>query len=124
MARPRTPTNVLDLRGSFKRHPERKRTGEPKPAGKIGAAPAGLDAQQKKCWREIVKDCPPNVLTNADRWAVEICAVLMARFRVGEATGAEVGHLRALLGQLGMTPSERAKLSIEPPKPKDDWEDF
>jgi hypothetical protein len=38
MARPRTPTNVLEIRGAFKKHPERKRE-DPEPAGELGEPP-------------------------------------------------------------------------------------
>ena len=118
MARPRTPTNVLELRGAFKRHPERKRPDEPKPTRAIGECPDRLDDGERAAWDEIVSTCCPGVLTNADRLAVEIAARLLAEsWEAGrEFDDVRRRQLSVLLGQFGMNPSDRTKLRVEPPK--------
>lgn len=120
MARPRTPTNVLELRGAFKRHPERKRDEEPKPSQAIGECPDRLDAGERAAWDEIVATCCPGVLTNADRLAVELAARLLAElWDTGrEFSVARMTRLHSILGSLGMTPSDRSKVHITQPKPK------
>ena len=117
MARPRTPTNVLELRGSFKRHPERKRTEEPNSLLAIGDCPDRLDAGERAAWDEIVSTCCPGVLTNADRLAVEITARLLSEsWEAGrEFEDVRRRQLYTLLGQFGMNPSDRTKIRVEPP---------
>lgn len=120
MARPKTPTRILDARGSFRKHPERRRDGEPEVKNPLGAVPESLTSGEIACWNEIVSYSPVGVLTEADRLAVELAACLLAEFRddrAGFAAG-KMGRLQSMLGQFGMNPSDRAKLSIE--KPKDD----
>lgn len=119
MARPRTPTNLLDARGAFKRHPERRRDGEPVVNDPIGAPPAGLDPEELRWWKEIVARAPLGVLTAADYMPVLLAAKLMAE-AMADFPGfnpAKLGRLQSLLGTFGMTPSDRAKLSI--PKAKE-----
>lgn len=125
MSRPRTPTTVLDMRGAFKANPARKRPDEPRPTGELGDPPAHLDGATLAAWNELVAMAPPGVLTNADRWAVEIAAGLMAEYRKGEMLPAGVGHLRSILGRMGLTPADRAALSIpQPEKTENKWAKF
>ncbi len=126
MARPKTPTAVLEMRGAFKAHPGRRRPDEPKPTGELGEPPPHLDEAAANAWREIAEAAPAGVLTSADRLAVEIAATLMAQFRAGDLLPAGVGHLRGILGRMGLTPADRAGLSIPQPKPAggDKWAQF
>ena len=118
MARPRKPTAVLDARGAFKKNPQRKRSGEPVVREPIGACPDSFDALQREAYMQIVGQAPLGVLTEADNLAVEMASTLLAQFRQ-DRYGFPVqsyGKLIQLLGTFGMTPSDRAKLSIAPPK--------
>lgn len=130
MARPRTPTSLLELRGAFKEHPERKaeRANEPRPTEPLGKPPSGMTAAQKKVWKELASLVVPGVLTISDRIAVELAVVLTSRLRDGSIKTQEISILTTLLGKLGMTPSDRAKVSAVP-QPKetsneDSWSDF
>ena len=113
MARPRTPTNVLELRGSFIKDPQRKRLNEPKPNGEIGKHSTG-STELEKIWDELVASCAPNVLTNADRISLEIAVHYLRQFRLDPAnfSNERARILIGLLSKFGMTPSDRAKLSI------------
>lgn len=118
MARPRTPTKVLDARGSFKANPQRRRDSEPEVREPIGNAPDYFAEDEHAAWQQIVNQAPMGVLTQADCLAVEAAAKLVAEFR-REGTdfaAGKLGRLQAFLGQFGMTPSDRAKMSIEKPK--------
>lgn len=119
MARPRTPTNLLDARGAFKRHPERRREGEPVVTDPLGAPPDDLAPEELRWWNEIVARTPLGVLTAADYLSVLLAAKLMAEAMADFAAinPAKLGRLQSLLGTFGMTPSDRAKLSI--PKAKE-----
>ena len=128
MARPRTPSKVLEIKGSFRKNPQRRRSGEPIPTGGIGPyAQGSLDKQE--IWDEIVGQCAPGVLTNADRLSLEIVVEYVHLFRKDPARfpAVKVHVVVALLGRFGMTPADRAKLHL-PEKPKDDesapWSKF
>lgn len=119
MARPRTPTNVLDARGSFKKHPERKRQ-DAEASGPLTAAPNHINGAVLHAWNEIVESAPLDVLTNSDRISLEIAANLLAQFRDNpiEFTAAKLVRLEALLGKFGMTPADRAKVGGKKEAPK------
>lgn len=125
MARPRTPTNILDARGAFKKDPQRKRH-EPKPRGPLGPPPRYFDNDLKKIWREIVKQIPEGVLTKADRLSLEELTKLVHESRTFGTTML-VGRsnlLRTYIGLFGMSPADRARLDIQPEDAKNDFDDF
>ena len=126
MGRPKTPTKVLETKGSFKDQPGRKkkRAGEPIVSTPIGAPPKHLKPDAKKAWKEIVDKAPDGVLTSADELSVEMASLLIAKMRknMSELVPAEMTRLQSLLGHFGMTPSHRAGMNI--PKPDDDINPF
>jgi hypothetical protein len=111
MARPRTPTNVLKMNGAFDKNPQRER--EDPDTSKLKSCPPSLSESQREVWKEIVKAAPKNVLTEADRFGLEICSVLLNQFRLDpvEFPAAKLVRLEALLGKFGMTPADRAKVA-------------
>ena len=117
--RPRTPTAVLEAKGSFKTHKNRRRDNEPVVKEPIGQAPARLNSTEVECWKEIVANAPPGVLTRADRNAVELCAKMMALSWTDfeGMSVAMIGKLMSALGSLGMNPSDRSRLTV--PKVED-----
>ena len=129
MARPRTPTNVLEMRGSFDKNPQRRsdREGAPIVKKPLGTVAAHLTLEQKKCWKEIAKITPKGVLTEADRITVELAACLLAEFREDPAgfSGAKLARLEAITGKMGLNPSDRTKINIgTEKKEKDPWADL
>ncbi len=112
--RPRTPTNVLELRGAFKEHPKRaiERIFEPLCTDPIGDPPAGFDEDQLRAWNDFVTLAPKGVLTAADRVAVETASKLLALERKNIATDAQGRRLDNFLGKFAMTPSDRSKVSV------------
>jgi len=115
MSRHKTPSNILEARGAFKKHPDRKPKGEPQPSAPFPKdPPAHLTRQQRATWREIVKICPDGVLTGSDKLIVEIAATLLAQFRAApDSLGPTmIGRLTAELGKLGLSPSDRTKISV------------
>ncbi|PKF72682.1 terminase [Pseudomonas fluvialis] len=119
MSRPRTPTNVLDARGAFKKDPQRART-DAQTAGPLGKAPSHITGEVLKAWKEIEKSAPLQVLTESDRLALELAANLLAQFRLDpvEFPAAKLVRLEALLGKFGMTPADRAKVGGKKEAPK------
>ena len=120
MGKPRTATAILEARGAFKNHPERKRKNEPKPAAAFPVrAPTRLTQEQKACWRQIVNITPPGVLANSDQLIVEVASCLLAEYRANpnEMVTARITRLTSELGKLGLSPSDRAGLEIPSTKP-------
>lgn len=120
----RKPTALL-VPSAFKTHPKRARPAEPKPTGQLGAPPDRLELEEKDAWFEIAAIAPANVLTNADRLAVEIASRLMTKLRrdgLGGLNGLGSSYLAQLiqtLGRLGLTPADRGRLSITAGKESD-----
>ena len=120
----RTPTAILESRGSFINHKNRRdaRAGEPVVTKKLGGPPKSFTDEQKKLWREFAKIVPAGVATYADRWAVEIVVCAMAKFRAGTISGTETGHLTSLLSRFGLTPADRSRVvATLAPKEESEW---
>lgn len=120
MARPRTPSKVLELKGAFKRNPNRARESEPEVETQNvdTRAPRRLDKEQKKVWRELIKAIPAGVLSASDLIQVEIVTCLLAEFRLmnGKVPTERITRLTSEMGKLGLNPSARAGLKVEKPK--------
>jgi hypothetical protein len=108
MPQPRKPVEVLGLSGTFRPDRHGQRRVAPKSPHPIGDPPPSLAADEAGCWREFVSNAPAGVLTAGDRWALEALARLHAKSRRPEGLlAAEMGHLRALLGEMGATPGRQ-----------------
>ena len=124
----RTPTRILEARGSFDRHPERRRGREPRPKGPIGSAPEHLSESQRDTWDYLVEVTPEGVLmaSDAPAPALEVLAVLFDAFRKEQTkfTSRNYGTLLSLFGRFGYTPANRAALEVEPPPERDPFAAF
>ncbi len=114
MARPRTPTSIQELKGAYKKDPQRfkDREEEPKPEGPLGAPPFGFDEELEAIWREIDGMVPARVLTIADRWLVELACRTMRDVRQGSALASERNLLLSCLSRMGLTPADRSRIAV------------
>lgn len=114
MARPNHPTALHEIKGSYTKNPQRRKRGEPRPKGGIGPAPDWMPEAERKIWDELVGIVPPGVLGDSDRWAVERAVRLMylARYEPDEFSGNREGHLLSYLSRMGLTPSDRSKITV------------
>ncbi len=119
MPKPRTPTKLLELRGSFAKNPQRARPNEPEAAGEFPKdPPKHLSREVKKCWRELVRLVPAGVLQSSDQAAMEQFANVLYLCREREwRDPALMIRLEACLGRFGLTPADRSRVSAPPPKP-------
>lgn len=150
--RPPKPTALKILQGGDTRKSRRK--NEPKPEVGIPACPDYLDGYARAEWESVSPILATlRVLTIADRGALEMLCRAYAEYREARATVALQGstyetsnpetgvtlikahpavnqandawrRYRAALSDFGLTPSSRAKIAVEPEKPKDpiaDW---
>ena len=130
--RPRTPTNVLKLRGAEKNHPARlkDRENEPQNVNPVGDPPDYLSDDVKAAWHQIVSESIDGVLGEADRIAIEMCASLYVKLRSppdddGKAVATAQDHTQfyRYLAQFGMLPADRSKISIPKKKPANKFDD-
>jgi phage terminase small subunit len=119
----RQPTSLLELKGSFRKHPERRRPSEPRDSRPLGDPPARLPKRALPFWNELIDIVPAGVLKRADRWCVELAACLMTKaIKTDEGlSAAELNTLRSLLSAMGMTPADRSKMSIPAERPKNEF---
>jgi phage terminase small subunit len=117
MGRPRTPTSILDGRGSFLQKPSRSRPDEPTTDKPIGDAPTYLTKEERKVWRELVKQSLPGVLMESDRLMFALMVRLAAKFQSGAPMmAAETSQLISLSGKFAMNAADRSKVAIEKKK--------
>lgn len=126
MPRPRTPTVVLEMSGATKHDPARyaDRANEPVPSGELGPPPEHLDAETKSIWAELATIAPPGVLSNADRWVVEMLCHLMWKLRSGIITTGETSNLLIALSRIGLTPADRSRVAVTKDGNKDGNDPF
>ena len=114
----RKPTSSLEASGAFDHNPGRAegRGVDAQPSGALGPCPDYLGKPERECWAQIVADAAPGALTNADNFAVEALARLMAIVKSGLATAAIYAQLGQYLDRFGMNPKSRANVQV--PKTK------
>lgn len=112
MPRPRTPLREAEATGAIAKNPSRYRgrKSAPKPEGPLGDPPNHFDDVQRDLWHELVGTVPLGVLTSADRILVELTTTLLVKLRDGTIKPVEIGHLRASLGSMGLTPADRTRV--------------
>jgi len=123
----RKPTNVLALKGSFKKNRSRTRV-DPAPVGEIGSAPAHFSEDETEAWAELVSQSPRSVLQASDRAALELVCCLMAEYRRDRSSfiPAKLGILQRGLSSLGFTPVDRSRIgvSLQTEPSEDPWARF
>lgn len=124
MPRPRKPTEALQLSGAFQKNPKRTRAIGPKSEKGLGEPPAYFADDAAVIWAEVQSIVPANVLTSADRFVVELLSRLVAKFRLDWLTAAEMSQMTWCCSHLGMTPTDRSKITVEPEKEVSPFDEF
>ncbi len=123
MPRPRTPIAKALASGAVDKNPKRfaNRLNEPSPRADLGPAPMYFTPEQIELWQALVDRVPAGVLTAADCYIVELAVLLLEKLRRGDIKPVEIGHLRASLGSMGLTPADRGKVNgAHEPSPQED----
>ena len=124
MGRHKEPTEVLRLRGTFKKNPQRlkKRAGEPPAVEGKPEPPAHLDRTGKAAYRRLVKSLQElKCLSKTDADAIELYAIAYSTLRKCADPKDIVSLTNAcsrLLTQMGLNPSARANVTMNMPKEK------
>jgi phage terminase small subunit len=109
VSRPRIPAQILELRGAFKNHPERRRQDAEGDRPFNPEPPAHLPQAVTPAWQYIVSRLPKITIYESDSITIEMAARLLAQCWLNPDVGA-LRELRAWLGSLGMSPAARTKL--------------
>jgi hypothetical protein len=105
------------MKGYYDKHPERKPKNEPVVKKPLGGPPKHMTDAEKNVWKELAKMLPPGVAKFSDRASFERLVRMFTKDRAGTLRVALEGRLDSLLGKFGMTPSDRARISVaEAPK--------
>jgi phage terminase small subunit len=139
MGRPPKPTKLLEMSGAVKKNPQRyaARKREPQPGDVLGPPPPHFLIQEpatgfqraarlRGIWDELVAQVPAGVLTSADAWLVECACYLMEkrRYQAGDFKSGDQAQLTGLLGKMGMTPVDRARMAGTTADPGDSFDKF
>lgn len=122
-----------------------------RPTSPVGAVPAAFNVDQRAVWERLVQDAPDGLLTGVDRDVLVNYVVLVAArdkaLGLFNETGCQVlvraadGHgtvtnplmrelrrnteaMRMLQGELGFTPSARARVTVVPKGEADELQRF
>jgi phage terminase small subunit len=119
MGRNRTPTSLLEAKGTFLSgaNPGRKRKNEPKSSRPIGSPPKNLSKEEKKVWKQLAKEALPGVLLESDRTQFMLLVKLSTKlYQNEEMRASEMSLLITLGSKFAMNPSDRSKVEVEAPK--------
>jgi hypothetical protein len=120
MPRPRKPTVVHEMLGSYRANPQRRPRSEPRP-DELGPAPTHLSPQERAAWAEVLACLPHGVAMASDAPALELLVRLLTQARRDpEFPAAKMNTLLSLISRFGMTPSDRSRVVAEPPEPEED----
>ena len=100
---------MLEARGAFLRHPERKRRARTDLAD-LGGPPERLDAKHRAVWNEVLDSLPPGVAKSAHAFAFERMVRLILKDRNGTISNSEGSQMIVLFSRFGMTPSDLEKI--------------
>lgn len=131
MANPKKPMAIRELHGTAHRNKQRNPENPVEITRGIGPAPERFTEQQSEVWDYLVSIMFAGVLAESDRPTFEILAVLFHRFRYGTyeedatcpalAVG-ELNRMDSIMSRYGMTPSDRAKISVPKGEKKNGFE--
>ena len=119
----RHPTALLDLKGAYKKNPNRRKPGEPVGESFPADPPDHLNAVEQRHWREVVGLLAHGVLQKSDALIVETLAVLLTEFREDfrKMPSARLTRMGICMGLLGMTPADRTRIQVDKPSEEDDF---
>lgn len=116
MGAPRKATNLLLLNGAFDKNPQRARENEPESKAPFPKKPPALyrlTKHEQSCWSHIVDIVPVGVLKESDLPTVLQAIKLLSKLIKNTIMATEMARLSIELGKLGLSPSDRAKLTVE-----------
>ena len=120
MARPRKPTNLHVVQGTYRKDRHGNRGSEPEIIEPLGGPPEGWPIAAKLLWAELSDLIPAGVAGKSDRLTFELLCRLVGTMRSGtEAlTPALAAQIRTTCAVFGLSPADRSRVSA-PRLPKE-----
>ena len=145
--RPRKPTALHKLEGTYRASVRKRRALEPQPQGDLAVPPEWLTPGQRESWDYAIANAPKGLLKRLDRGVLELWVTAEDRFRTAETMlrlfNEEPGRLPYLMltphgwrpspyldiardaarqmlqasDRLGFSPAARPRIQMDPPKP-------
>lgn len=111
MPRRKEPTEVMELKGAYKKHPERRPPKQAQETALLSSVPpTHLAEDEKYIWEELMNfEVIPELYKASDAYIIEMTVCLIAKMRRRETTAADHTRLHSLLHELGLTPSGKTK---------------
>lgn len=117
MGRNKTPTSILDAKGSFLTHKNRQRPDEPTSDRPIGGPPKELSPEERKRWKQLAAQALPGVLLESDRLMFAVLVRLATKFYSGlPMMASETAQMISLSSKFALNPADRSKVTVEKPK--------
>jgi len=135
VARPRKPTIQLKATGQFRQDRHAGREHEPKPGGEP-IPPDRLSLEAKQFWDKIVPDLiscgiatrlDSELLAQLCEWQATYCEILSSdgdQYRKVILLSCAAKSFNAIASKFGLTPVDRAKLSVAAPRKLDPIDEF
>jgi phage terminase small subunit len=114
MARPRTPTALLEVRGAFGKNPKRKRAGEPVAEGEA-VKPRFVKGTAARIWREYAPlIAAMGLLKAVDSFNFGVCCCLAAEFDNDHKRmpANRIAQMWQVGERFGLDAGARAKLAV------------
>lgn len=112
MANPRKPIAAARLSGAYAKNPQRyKNRSEPLVSEPLGNAPEWLSNAEVEVWNEFL-EVP--WLNRSHRCITAMASQLQAKMMAGALGVPGMQLLRVTLGQLGVTPVDASRISVQP----------
>lgn len=124
MARPRTPVAKASVEARDKKDPGRfKNRVDPKDGGPLGEPPNWVkDSDENKArsaWLLFEREIP--WLTESHRMLIGMASNIQGRLMAGQDVGVQAMNLlRQMLGQMGATPADSTKVTVNNDEEEDD----
>jgi hypothetical protein len=113
MGKNKTPTAVLDAKGTFITHKDRQRPNEPTTDRPLGNPPSELSKDETKRWKQLASQALPGVLFESDRLMFAVMVRLATKFYNNEKiTVAETAQMITLSSKFAMNPADRSRVSV------------
>lgn len=115
--RPRTPSNVLELRGAFKQNPSRGRARESEPEGQAvdlrdEPVPWHFDELERLVWEELVEEAHAGVMTRGDLKMFVVFVKLLTEATYYPLNPKVIAQLKGYAAMFGMTPADRSRVQV------------
>lgn len=126
MPRRRLPDNVVALRGTLRKNPQRARARRsPAAPGALGEPPAFFTPKERAAWAMLAACAPEGTLGRRDEPLLILAARLYAEIQsrpIGKVPSSHLIRMESMLARLGLSPADAGR--VQPPPPENEPNEF